>query len=154
MVNAIITGTTCGEACWHAHEDVCKCSCGGKNHGALRTPNGTQPVRTRQIDGETYQLAGIGEGVFEEAQRINIASGITAYKGMLLGRYESASRSNEPMFRVLPAKVRPASKTQIERWPELASERERISQLESWKIKTVYLLWVKTERASAAGGLL
>jgi len=25
---------TCGEACWFAKEEICRCSCNGKHHGA------------------------------------------------------------------------------------------------------------------------
>ena len=56
---AILTGHTCGDACWHAREEVCRCSCGGKNHGILRTATGTRPLRTRKIDGNFYELAAI-----------------------------------------------------------------------------------------------
>lgn len=56
---AILTGHTCGEACWHAREEVCRCSCGGKNHGILRTADGIRPTRTRKIDGNFYELAAI-----------------------------------------------------------------------------------------------
>jgi hypothetical protein len=34
---AIMTEATCGEACWSAKEEVCRCSCGGKNHGIYKT---------------------------------------------------------------------------------------------------------------------
>ena len=54
-----ITGHTCGEACWHAREEVCRCSCGGKNHGILYTNDGKQPKRTRRIDGKFYELVAI-----------------------------------------------------------------------------------------------
>ena len=55
---AILTGSTCGFACWQAHEEICRCSCGGANHGILRL-GGTQPQRTAKIDGQFYELVGI-----------------------------------------------------------------------------------------------
>jgi len=55
---SIITGHTCGDACWHARELVCRCSCGGVNHGILNT-GGKRPQRTCKIDGNFYELAGI-----------------------------------------------------------------------------------------------
>ena len=54
-----ITGSTCGDACWHAREDICRCSCGGKNHGILTHADGKQPKRTRRIDGNFYELMAI-----------------------------------------------------------------------------------------------
>lgn len=49
---------TCGEGCWNAHEEVCKCSCGGKNHGIhLR---GGNAVRNCKINGRRYELVAVG----------------------------------------------------------------------------------------------
>jgi hypothetical protein len=51
---------TCGEGCWKAKEDVCRCECGGKNHGIhLRT--GEKGVRASKISGYRYELAGVGK---------------------------------------------------------------------------------------------
>ena len=65
LAMAILTGSTCGDNCWHAREDVCHCSCGGKNHGIL-TVGGTAPVRSSKVDGEFYELVAVipgrGEG--------------------------------------------------------------------------------------------
>jgi hypothetical protein len=60
MVKIILTSTTCGVACWHAHEDICRCSCGGKNHGILKN-GGEQPERTCKINGKVYKLVAVGE---------------------------------------------------------------------------------------------
>lgn len=60
-INGIFTEQTCGEACWCAKEDICRCSCGGKNHGVLRTADGIRPVRTAKIDGYRYELLAVGE---------------------------------------------------------------------------------------------
>lgn len=54
-----LTGHTCGEACWHAIEEVCHCSCGGRNHGILRG-GGERPKRTCKIQGTWYELHAIG----------------------------------------------------------------------------------------------
>jgi len=35
-VNGIFALTACGPACWEAREEVCRCSCGGVNHGIHR----------------------------------------------------------------------------------------------------------------------
>lgn len=58
---AIMTGSTCGDACWHAREDICHCSCGGVNHGIL-TRGGTSPVRNSKISGQFYELVSIIPG--------------------------------------------------------------------------------------------
>lgn len=58
---AIVTGSTCGDACWHAREEVCRCSCGGANHGILNV-GGCQPIRNGKIDGNFYELVAVIPG--------------------------------------------------------------------------------------------
>lgn len=52
------TEATCGEDCWGAREDVCRCSCRGRNHGVLRSADGVRPSRTRRIKDRRYRLIG------------------------------------------------------------------------------------------------
>lgn len=56
---SILTGHTCGEACWEAREDICRCSCGGRNHGILRTSDGKRPERTCKNGHKRYILAAV-----------------------------------------------------------------------------------------------
>lgn len=58
VIQAIMSERTCGEACWEAREDICRCSCGGRNHGIYRT-TGTRPERTRKLNGYRYQLVAV-----------------------------------------------------------------------------------------------
>lgn len=58
---SILTASTCGDACWHATEEVCRCSCFGANHGILNK-GGSQPGRTCRIDGNFYELIAIIPG--------------------------------------------------------------------------------------------
>lgn len=60
LLRSVLTGATCGFACWEAREDVCRCSCGGKNHGVLRHAGAVQPQRTAKIDGYLYKLEAVG----------------------------------------------------------------------------------------------
>jgi hypothetical protein len=57
---AVMTGSTCGDMCWHAREEVCRCSCGGANHGIL-TKGGAQPKRTCKIE-NFYELVAVIPG--------------------------------------------------------------------------------------------
>lgn len=50
---------TCGEACWSAKEEICKCSCGGKNHG-IWLKGGKPEYRTAKHNGMTYKLIAAG----------------------------------------------------------------------------------------------
>lgn len=56
---AILTERTCGEACWNAKEDVCRCECGGKNHG-IHLRGGTG-CRASKLGGYRYELAAVGK---------------------------------------------------------------------------------------------
>jgi hypothetical protein len=58
---AILTAATCGHGCWHAREDVCRCSCGGQNHGILGR-GGERPTRTCRIQGALFELVAVVPG--------------------------------------------------------------------------------------------
>lgn len=72
---AVMTGSTCGDMCWHAREEICRCSCGGANHGIL-TRGGVAPKRTCKIE-NFYELVAVipgraeGECWNDVQQRIN-----------------------------------------------------------------------------------
>lgn len=65
-----LSDITCGENCWHAKEEICRCECGGKNHGiALRGENG---VRACRMNGYRYELLAIGtrRELLKETERL------------------------------------------------------------------------------------
>lgn len=128
LTKAILTGHTCGESCWRADEDICRCSCGGKNHGCLREKNGVRPTRTSRIDGNMYELKAVGDEVHDQAVAINEAAGVD---------FLYADTSRERMYRNIPAKTRKASASQVAKWPELAAWRDRDQYY------APYLLWVR-----------
>lgn len=115
-LQAIFTDATCGEACWEAREDICRCSCGGKNHGCMRTADGIRPSRTAKLDGYRYQLKAVGNNVHADARALNEATGET---------FHYAAESRDRMFAGLPAKIRCATDAQVDKWEELAGYRER-----------------------------
>lgn len=65
MIAFTLSGHTCGDACWHARELVCRCSCGGKNHGILLA-GGSKPERTSKKDQRVYRLCAVA-GDYHEA---------------------------------------------------------------------------------------
>src|ERR1039458_7093513 len=118
---AFLSEATCGEPCWEAREDVCRCSCGGKNHGCMRTADGIRPTRNAKIDGYRYELKAVGE-VYAEAKAINRGAG-----------YRSVDRISDTLTyhyyweytdKGAPARMKTASDSQIANWPELASYRD------------------------------
>ena len=120
-----ITSTTCGEACWYAREHVCKCSCGGKNHGILLVDGAERPPRSCKIDGAMYDLVEVGEYCQAEKKALE-----------LLGKQEKAKGSsgyiyywhiNDPGS---PIRMKSASDNQKE-WEEVLSAG----------VKYPYLLW-------------
>ena len=136
------TEATCGEACWCAREDICRCSCGGKNHGILRDPNGKRPERTAKIDGYRYVLLAVGlDGISQQAQDINHAAGprrVDKVSDTLTYTYHWQDTDKGA-----PARVKPASKDQIARWPELTAWRGQ----DDWErySNPVYLLWKRQD---------
>lgn len=152
---AFLSEATCGEACWEAREDVCRCSCGGKNHGCMRTPDGVRPNRNAKIDGTRYELKAVGgTELYDEARAINHAAGpyrvdpIT-YSDGSKGQYTYTWSETQAHA---PARLKPATKDQVARWPELAAYRENLPDV--WRQANPekcwaewpglpYLLWVK-----------
>lgn len=145
-IAAFLTNATCGEACWHACEDVCRCSCGGRNHGCLRRENGQRPERTAKIDGHRYKLAGVGrsEVIYPDAGKINAAAGVRCKDSYYSYSWRETDHG-------APARVRKATQSQIDNWPELAAAREELAALLASPHRTPrriwdawpYLLWAK-----------
>jgi hypothetical protein len=115
---ATLTGQTCGDACWRAIEDVCRCSCHGVNHGCLRTANGTPPARTRTVKGTRYYfIAAIGNGgmtseTFHELDK------------MAYTRNLADNPTNWYFFEARPLESM-AAPYAVKAWPELKPWRDR-----------------------------
>lgn len=117
MLYATLTGHTCGDACWQAKEDVCRCSCGGKNHGILAN-GGNRPERTCRHGGAMYRLAEMGNHRDIEQSRFR------KVKDMGCEWYY------DPYG---PWIAKPASKSQL-KWPELSAYHQG-----------VYILWERLD---------
>lgn len=119
---AVMTGSTCGDACWHAREEVCRCSCGGKNHGIL-TRGGCAPKRTCKIE-NFYELVAVipgrasGEAWNDVYQRTNAAiNEVCDDRFPGIDHYAYGAWREEKYFPVLDRKI---SATQA-KWPEVAA---------------------------------
>jgi len=132
-IMAFMSEHTCGEACWQAREDICRCSCGGKNHGCMRSPDGIRPTRTAKIDGYRYELKAIGRELYDEAKAINDASG----PRQVCGPYIYEWRDND--FGA-PARLKTATQSQVNSWPELAAYRDMIP--ETWSKNNPHKCWI------------
>lgn len=139
---AVFSDITCGEACWHAREDVCRCECGGKNHGCLRTADGVQPVRTCRIAGERYELAAVGwhGELFATAKRTNEAGWKYIDRGMPDHPYHYSWRETDDGA---PMRLKTAPMPAVASWPELLAYREHPDYLN--RVRTIYCLWRKIE---------
>ena len=141
-LTAFRTLQTCGEACWSAVEDVCRCYCGGSNHGILKTKNGVAPTRMAKIDGHMYQIKSIGSynELYSEAKKVNDESG-QSY-GV------SASGESYPYRetdRGAPARLKAATQDQTQRWHEF-SRFKGMDRRQVWQANGctfLYILWVK-----------
>jgi hypothetical protein len=137
----ILTDHTCGEACWEAREEVCRCSCGGANHGCLRDRGGVQPVRTAKIDGDRYSLLSVGllsdvgpqcSGLIKALPPYHVES-VTDYEGKQ-HQYRYFWRETDPGS---PYRLKAASVSQVQGWSELTAWRENARTVRP------YLLWKK-----------
>jgi hypothetical protein len=160
---AILTTQTCGETCWHAAEDVCRCSCGGRNHGCLTIDGAVRPVRTAKIDGERYALAGVGlrSDLIESAKAINgsqwrsVESAQTCIESRI-GDFTEAevAQARASGLKVwfsqyryhwnetdagAPARMKYATRDQLAKWSELSGWQDRASEgvCLLWKIETM-----------------
>ena len=135
-IAAFLTEATCGEACWEAREDICRCSCGGRNHGCLRDKNGVRPVRNAKIDGYRYELLAVGPtGLYEQAEVINKAAGPKSTYGHYTYNWRETDSG-------APARLKRATKEQLAKWPELKAYRETIDAI---RAKESYA-WIEVER--------
>lgn len=140
-----ITDTTCGEACWRALEDICRCSCSGRNHGCMRDENGVRPARTSKIKGYVYQLLAVGtygntEKQADEIKRRCLDEELVPVK-VYGGGYRSLGDDQRAGY---PVKTRVANASEEQRWPECAPFRER----ERWEWqRRPHLLWVRVDVA-------
>jgi hypothetical protein len=154
---AFLTEATCGEACWTAREDICRCSCGGKNHGCMRTAEGVRPTRTAKIDGSRYELKAVGDReLYREAEAINKANGPRSVdhvrqEGKIVHTYTYHWHETDAGA---PARLKSATKDQVAKWPELSAYRDNLPEVwakanpnECWAAwpGLPYLLWVKIQ---------
>ena len=123
LATAILTGSTCGDACWHAREDICRCSCAGKNHGIL-TQGGTAPVRNSKVQGEFFELVAViqgrgdGECWMDAFKRTDAErERIVAERFPGVDPYAYGQRREGKVFPVIDRKPSP---TQL-KWPEVAA---------------------------------
>lgn len=138
-VHAILSDITCGEACWCAKEDICKCSCGGKNHGILRTADGTRPVRTAKIDGYKYELLAVGErhNLYPEVDKLIKALPLKATDKIsdeLTYHYHWHDTDKGS-----PIRLKYATPIQVEHWDELTAFRG-LGRNE-FILKNISLIW-------------
>ena len=148
LIEALLTERTCGDACWHAREDICRCSCGGKNHGCMRGESGEQPARTKRVKDSFYQLVAVE--AYPDGDSCKASTELPLYesqrninqKAIASGRYEHHKiyGSQWGATKQLPTMIRTASESEIKRWPEFAQWRDRFNP-----ICKPLALWVKTD---------
>jgi hypothetical protein len=142
LAYAVLTGSTCGDACWHAREEVCRCSCGGANHGILNR-GGCQPVRNSKVSGEFFELVAVipgraeGECWNDVSKRINAEldricnerfPGVDSYG---YGQYREGT-----IFPVIDRKISPSQA----KWPEVQAVPNAFRLIWSRPVGSRYLL--------------
>ena len=117
----ILTEATCGDSCWHAREHICRCSCGGRNHGILLSPDGARPQRTAKIGGDLYELIAIIPYPPKTAFIETIRAAQAEMSRILSDRFRGIDNASYGAFRRYknyPVLERGISKTQ-QKWAEV-----------------------------------
>lgn len=163
---SLFSNITCGEACWHAREEVCKCSCGGKNHGCLRPDNSdtarVRPERVSKIAGHAYKLVAVGRhaDIRGQAAEINQAAG---YRSIDKPSVVIDGIGSGPVTPEEIAAARAAGKTvwwhqysyywsttdegAPARLKTASASQRKWAELDGWKDeREVYLLWERIEK--------
>ena len=107
----VLTDHTCNVACWHAKQEICRCSCAGVNHGVLLKDGAEQPVRQREVKHQRYELEAVIPGWLE-------AHNYCRDMGVIDTTIASWRYTQPEML------VQAASKSQIAKWKELESFEE------------------------------
>lgn len=159
LAMAILTGTTCGDACWHAREDICRCSCSGKNHGIL-TQGGTAPVRNSKVQGEFFELVAVIPGpTTRECWHDAFKRANAERSRIITERFPDVDPYAYGQYRegnIFPVIERKPSPTQL-KWPEVAAVPGAYRLIWARPAGSAYLkraadhkaVWVNTERAVA-----
>ncbi len=133
---AEITVAICDLRCWMAVEDVCRCRCGGDNHGIVRD-GGSRPGRTKSKLGRYYKLVAVGSP--QQANRIERDD----YYGWLkeIGYKNAKEKGHYPVERIL---VNKATKSQL-KWDEVQSGKHEYKRYNGQMIDRTYLVWERED---------
>lgn len=130
---ATLTDATCGEACWQAREDVCRCCCNGSNHGITRT-TGERPERNKRKGVSRYQLMAVTS--YSEA----CAMARNDYGDWLRAKTlpgEHYPRRLYPHDRV----IYNLATTSQQKWPEV----QNVPLTDHWGRCDTYLVWERLD---------
>lgn len=118
-----VTDSTCNEACWMAKEPICRCSCGGANHGILldATSSGAPPVRTKRVKDQWFRLYAVAS--YFDSHRIT--------RAFLIHRREDPMFPNTPWYKHPAGEVHASKATVAQQlnWSEVGPFFVHLNQL-------------------------
>ena len=131
-----ITAQVCDLRCWMAVEDVCRCRCGGENHGIVRG-GGERPGRTKSVKGIYYTLIAVGSP--KETFHIERDD----YRGWQqeIGWKNAKEKGYYPQGRIITNK---ATKAQL-KWDEVQVNQNLITRYNGNQIDRTYLVWERED---------
>ena len=114
-IKTFLTESTCGEACWHAREEICRCSCSGRNHGVLLVDGAEKPARTCKVGKFRFKLIAV------ELNSKN-ANNVIKHLYEEIGENFYHNTAMRPSFGE-PGRfvMKGATASQTDKWPELSS---------------------------------
>ena len=147
---------TCGEDCWNAVCEDCKCSCGGVNHGIYKR-TGKRPDRTCREGAQRYKLAAVvhfaGCDLFKRSVEQYMTRIALAGPLRYMSKWGSELEELEtpvPVHEGYPLKLKCCSPSQL-KWPEFqnavtptswSSKQEKCNEANR---SMFYGLWVSAD---------
>ena len=119
---------TCNLACWMAREDVCRCMCGGENHGIMRDGVGEQPGRYCQRKGVQYELQEMYLNYFDAVRSARILN-------------QAYNESHDIPWYIGDSAFQQRATGHMLKWPEVESMLRFMAVVD--KKMDCYLVWVR-----------
>ena len=143
MAISIMGVGTCNLACWEAREDVCRCQCGGRNHGIVRHGEAS-PGRFCRRKGVDYRLESIHAHYGEaDAAKERASDALSQARGdgpLYVdrdGNPQWYTRKEYAFSQLAPAHAH--------KWGEVEAFLSTHPNRQGWQKPECYLVWKRTE---------
>lgn len=126
----------CGDNCWEAKDDLCRCACGGRNHGIRKKQPHCHQIKRSCIAFESvYELLEVEQPANAENELLPTANELcrpilldnkarTLNKDAGIFYYPRAATDKKPVGYLPHAILRPLTESQTTKWAEARAWRD------------------------------